>query len=226
MLEALHRLRSSSERTPPRRAPRIRPVALHLGTELGLAIGAYFTGGISAGYWLVRWRTGSDVRAQGSGGTGATNTARVLGAGGFALTFVLDVAKGSLAVAAGRWLEVDIAWLAVASLAVTAGHVWPMQLGFRGGKGVAPLIGAWLVLAPLALAPCLLFGALLLIISRRYLRSALIGLCLLAPATWWQTESTLATLIAAAATTLVLYTHRAHFRRETSDVLAQRGAPR
>ncbi len=222
----LGRLRSSSERTPPQRAPRIRPVALHLGTELGLALGAYFAGGISPGYWLVRWRTGSDVREQGSGGTGATNTARILGAGGFALTFALDVAKGALAVAAGRWLEVDVEWLAVSALAVTAGHVWPMQLGFRGGKGVAPLIGAWLALAPLALAPCLLFGALLLVFSRRYLRSALTGLGLLAPATWWQTENTLATVIAAAATVLVLYTHRAHFKREASDALAQRGAPR
>lgn len=201
-------------------------MALHLGTELGLALGAYFAGGISPGYWLVRWRTGSDVRAQGSGGTGATNTARILGTGGFALTFALDVAKGALPVLAGRWLGVEDGWLAIAALAVTAGHVWPMQLGFRGGKGVAPLIGAWLAFAPLALAPCLLFGALLLLVSRRYLRSALTGLCLLAPATWWQTESALAALIAAAATMLVVYTHRAHFKREAAHDLAQRGAPR
>src|SRR5215217_2822424 len=116
---------------------------------------AYFLGGVSAGYWLVRVRTGADVRTQGSGATGATNAARLLGRNGFALVLALDAAKGAIAVLVARLLGFVDGWEFAAAAAVIAGHVWPVQLGFRGGRGLGPLLGAWLVLAPLAIAACL-----------------------------------------------------------------------
>jgi glycerol-3-phosphate acyltransferase PlsY len=186
--------------------------------SVALCTAAYLLGGLSAGYWLVRWRAGRDVREQGSGATGATNVGRVLGARGFALTLSLDAAKGALAVLAARALDASSAWTFASAVAVVAGHVWPAQLGFRGGKGVAPLLGAWLVLAPFALAPCLALAALALALSRRFVPSGLAGLALLPAGTWWATKDATATLLSACALTCVLCAHR--------DVLRGRNAAR
>lgn len=192
---------------------------VHLGVELALAAGSYLLGGISPGYWLVRWKTGRDVREQGSGATGATNAARLLGVGGFAATFTLDVAKGAIAVGAAKWLDVSLTWNALVALAVVLGHIWPLQLGFRGGKGVAPLIGAWLVLAPLALAPCLVLGAIALAITRAFVRSGLVGLLLLPAATWWQLDALPPSAIAAIVVGVVLFAHRSNLAPERAEVV-------
>lgn len=199
---------------------------MHLGVELALTAGSYLLGGISPGYWLVRWRTGRDVREQGSGATGATNAARLLGVGGFALTFILDVLKGALAVLAAQALDVSLAWTALAALAIVLGHVWPLQLGFRGGKGVAPLIGAWLVLAPLALAPCLLLGAVVLLASRAFVRSGLTGLLLLPFAAWWQLHALAPVALSTLMVAVVLFAHRQHFVPARALALEPNGKPR
>jgi len=119
---------------------------------------AYAIGCIATGYYLVRFRTGSDVRSQGSGSSGATNAMRVLGRGAFAAVFAIDVAKGALAVALARWFDLDTIAVALAGAAVIAGHIWPVQLGFQGGKGVATAFGAalafdgWIALVALVIA--------------------------------------------------------------------------
>lgn len=113
---------------------------------------SYFVGAIPSGYVLVKLRTGKDVRTMGSGNIGATNVARVLGTGWFFPVFVADFFKGFAPV---FWLA---PWVAEqwpcgtcaaprASLAVfcallsLVGHMWPIYLGFRGGKGVATVGG-------------------------------------------------------------------------------------
>lgn len=146
---------------------------------LSLAVASYLVGGLSAGYWLVRWRTGIDVREQGSGATGATNVGRILGRAGFVLTLLLDASKAALVVLAARHFEQGALVEHTCALAVLAGHVWPAQLRFRGGKGVAPLLGAWLVLAPLALLPIAAFTVLAWLWTRRFVHAGLTGLCLL-----------------------------------------------
>lgn len=146
---------------------------------LSLVVASYFLGGLSAGYWLVRWRTGADVREQGSGATGATNVGRVLGRAGFAVTLLLDAAKAALAVLTARHFEVGELAEHACALAVLAGHVWPAQLRFRGGKGIAPLLGAWLVLQPLALLPVMAFTVIAWLATRRFVHAGLAGLCLL-----------------------------------------------
>lgn len=185
-------------------------VQVHLGVELALVAGSYFCGGLSPGYWLVRWKTGRDIRQQGSGATGATNAARVLGAGGFAATFALDLLKGALVVFTARWLGASTTWQALAALAVVLGHIWPMQLGFRGGKGVAPLLGTALALAPLALVPCLALAALALLATRTFVRSGLAGLLLLPFSTWWELRDPSCAVIAGVAVTVVFVAHRSH----------------
>ena len=172
---------------------------------------AYLLGGVSPGYWLVRLRTGSDVRQLGSGATGATNAARVLGRGGFVLVLALDAAKGAMACLGARLAGLDSGWEFAAAAAVVAGHVWPVQLGFKGGRGLGPLLGAWLALAPLAIGICLAVAGVLWGISRQRVTSGLLGTLLLPAATWWQTRSLPSAAFATVTAVIVLLAHRSHW---------------
>lgn len=114
---------------------------------------AYLLGSIPFGYLLVRIFRKQDIRAQGSGNIGATNVARSGGKGLGVATLLLDVAKGLLAVELARHLgpgSYEIA--AWAALAAVAGHIFPVWLLFRGGKGVATALGVFIALAPQAAA--------------------------------------------------------------------------
>jgi glycerol-3-phosphate acyltransferase PlsY len=137
---------------------------------------AYFIGSIPFGYLIVRAREGADIRKTGSGGTGATNVSRRAGKVAGLVTLLLDALKGASAVLITRMflglssfslgvrtsgnifqaLEIDVSvqsanwWLAAAAIAVILGHIFPVWLGFRGGKGVATGVGVFLVLAPIA----------------------------------------------------------------------------
>jgi acyl phosphate:glycerol-3-phosphate acyltransferase len=112
---------------------------------------AYLIGSIPFGYLIVRTKGGGDVRQTGSGGTGATNVSRRAGKAAGVLTLLLDASKGAAAVliaqtiGGGDWVR------AAAAIAVIVGHIFPVWLGFRGGKGVATGVGVFLVLAPIAL---------------------------------------------------------------------------
>src|SRR4051794_37968242 len=99
-----------------------------------IALGSYGLGCVSTGYYLVRMRSGCDVRERHSGNTGARNVGRVLGMGGFLVTLLGDIAKGACAVGLVWRFTGETRLAAVAMVAVVAGHVWPCQLGFRGGK--------------------------------------------------------------------------------------------
>jgi acyl phosphate:glycerol-3-phosphate acyltransferase len=122
--------------------------------SLVVILAAYLIGSIPFGYLIVRAKQGADVRATGSGGTGATNVSRRAGKAAGLLTLVLDAAKGAAVVALAKWLfasDYGINWfVSGASLAVILGHCFPLWLGFRGGKGVATGVGVFLVLASFA----------------------------------------------------------------------------
>ncbi len=137
---------------------------------LSIAALSYLLGSIPFGYLLVRMFHGEDVRLSGSGNIGATNVSRKSPALG-ALTLLLDAAKGTAAVLfaylladrthLGRPSQKE---LALAALFVIAGHVFPLWLKFRGGKGVATGLGAFAVVAPEAvLIAAVIFLAAVLI---------------------------------------------------------------
>ena len=128
-----------------------------------LLVGAgYLAGSIPFGLLLGRLFAGVDVRQAGSGTIGATNVARTAGRRLGVLTLVLDAAKGALAVGVTAWMlgePNDAGWPAAAGLAAFLGHVFPVWLRFRGGKGVATALGAFLALTPwLTLGAALVFG--------------------------------------------------------------------
>ena len=126
---------------------------------------AVMVGAISPGYLLVRRTRGTDVRDQGSGRTGATNTARLLGPSAFLFVLCADVAKAAVPVGVASLYLPGLA--DAIAVGVVAGHIWPPTLGLRGGRGVAPALGVIAVLNPILL-PIL---AVLFVVAYVLLRS-------------------------------------------------------
>lgn len=118
-----------------------------------LAFFAYLLGSIPFGYIIVKLKEGRDVRSSGSGNIGATNVLRTAGRGSAALTLLLDTAKGYLAV----WLAGSISQdspqtVALAAIAAVLGHLFPVFLKFKGGKGVATVLGVFLYVSAIPIA--------------------------------------------------------------------------
>jgi glycerol-3-phosphate acyltransferase PlsY len=146
---------------------------------LGL-LAAYLIGAIPVGYLVARAAGGSDIRRSGSGTIGATNVLRTLGTGPAVLTLVGDVVKGYLAVRAAGAIGGETWSAAGGVVAAIAGNCWPVFLGFRGGKGVATGLGAFLALIPWAVGPVALIWLGVTALSR-YVSLASMIACLCLP---------------------------------------------
>jgi glycerol-3-phosphate acyltransferase PlsY len=110
---------------------------------------AYLLGSIPFGYLIVKRRGRRDIRESGSGNIGAANVARSAGAAAGLLTLILDAGKGFLAVwIAGKWTSSDMRWMIAAAVFAVIGHIFPVWLEFRGGKGVATGMGVFLAICP------------------------------------------------------------------------------
>jgi len=109
---------------------------------------AYLLGAIPFGLLITRWLTGKDPRDFGSGNIGATNASRTGGRKVGLLTLSADIIKGAIPVAIA--VQIDNEWLTAATAAAAfLGHIFPVYLGFRGGKGVATMFGVLLPWQPL-----------------------------------------------------------------------------
>jgi glycerol-3-phosphate acyltransferase PlsY len=130
--------------------------------QCAIVAGSYLLGGLSTGYYLVRIVTGEDIRRSGSGSSGARNVGRSLGRWGFIVTAAGDIGKGAVIPVLARQVGAGDTGIALASVAAVAGHVWPVQLGFRGGRGLTVAFGALLATEPrVAKAAVLVAGGLL-----------------------------------------------------------------
>lgn len=130
---------------------------------------AYLLGSIPFGYLLVKYvfTGGEDVRDIGSGGIGATNVTRRAGLKAGLLTYAFDVAKGVAAVMLMRLVaEDDYFWIGAAAIAAIVGHILPLFLKFRGGKGVATGVGVYLALAPYSVLSTLVLWAVIVYLTR------------------------------------------------------------
>ena len=150
---------------------------------------AYLVGSIPFGYLIVRSKGGGDIRQTGSGGTGATNVSRRAGKAAGVVTLLLDALKGAAAVIiaqlmfAGPTSAIDWAG-AAAAIAVMVGHIFPVWLGFRGGKGVATGVGVFLVLAPVAVC-CAGVVFVAIVFGTRYVSLGSIVAAILIPLFVW-----------------------------------------
>jgi glycerol-3-phosphate acyltransferase PlsY len=192
----------------------------------GLLLAGYLLGSLPCGWLAGRLLAGIDIREQGSGSTGATNVLRVLGKGPALAVFLLDVLKGTAAVLLARgvlggagWQGTALdGWVVGAGLAALAGHIWPVWLGWRGGKAVATGLGMLLGLAwPVGLA-CLGLFLTVLSVSRIVSLSSMVaaaGLPLLMLG-WFPGHGGFRPAYLALAvltTVLVLWRHRANLQR-------------
>lgn len=190
-----------------------------------VVIVAYLIGSIPFGYLLVRVMSGGDVRETGSGGTGATNVSRRAGKLAGILTLVLDALKGAFAVLLARVMlgNVDVNakwWIAAAAIAVIVGHIFPVWLKFRGGKGVATGAGVFFMLAPFALL-CAGVVFLLVVLITRYVSLGSLTAVILIPFFLWLQKFLIqpaadirAPLVAAVAgALLIIFAHRANIAR-------------
>ena len=138
-----------------------------------LVIGAYLTGSIPTSVWVGKVFYGKDVRDYGSGNAGATNTIRVLGLKAGIPVLLFDIFKAWLPVYAGiHWLNWNasgdqlVYFHILIGLAAVLGHIYPVYIGFRGGKGVATLAGIALALFPLAFLSSLVVFIIVVPITR------------------------------------------------------------
>ena len=152
---------------------------------------AYLIGSIPFGYLIVRLAGRGDVRETGSGGTGATNVSRRAGKVAGLATLVLDAAKGAFAVlVAGivmsqQRVTINVRWVvAAAAVTVIAGHIFPVWLKFRGGKGVATAAGAFFMVAPFALL-CAGLVFVIVVALTRYVSLASLAAAVLIPFFLW-----------------------------------------
>jgi len=175
---------------------------------------AYVLGAIPFGYLLVRWTTGRDIRAGGSGNIGATNVLRTTGRFAGIATLVLDIGKGYLAVwAAGRLSGQNAVAMCVAALAVMAGHAYPVFLRFKGGKAVASFVGSFLCLTPLPLAAVLLVFVIVVAWTRYISMGSVVSAATFPLAVWLFEKDVIMLATALIAGAFIIYKHSSNIRR-------------
>lgn len=178
------------------------------------ALGAYVLGCFSTGYYLVRARTGQDIRRVESGSVGARNVGRVLGRTGFLLTLLGDLGKGMLAVWAAWHFTGEGLLAGLALLAVVTGHIWPAQLHFHGGKGVASSLGGLLCYDwQLALAFVAVFAGGWLVSRKTVLPGLFAYVCLPVVGFWLERDALKATLLCLLGA-MILFAHRRNLLEE------------
>lgn len=193
-----------------------------------LVVVAYLLGSIPFGYLIVRTRGGGDIRETGSGGTGATNVSRRAGRAAGVLTLLLDAAKGSIAVLIANRLAGDDWTMTAAAIAALVGHIFPVWLGFRGGKGVATGVGIFLVLAPVTVLCAGVMFVAIVAVTRYVSLGSIVAAVLIPLFVWLQSVFVvpvfdLRPLLTAAVVgaALIVFAHRGNIQRLASGTESQ-----
>ncbi|HMG87648.1 MAG TPA: glycerol-3-phosphate 1-O-acyltransferase PlsY [Terracidiphilus sp.] len=204
-----------------------------LAVFLIVALG-YLLGSIPTGYLLVRLFRHEDIRSVGSGNIGATNVLRSGGKGLGAATFLLDVLKGAAAVWLGAFLASKLApsmpfrdAQAVAAVSAVLGHMFPVWLRFRGGKGVATGFGVFLVAAPLAALASIGLFAVVLLLTRYVSLASILGAASFPVFAWFFVHGEKPLLYIAAqifVASLIILKHHQNIRRLATGTESRFGA--
>ena len=184
----------------------------------------YLAGSIPFAFLLAR-RAGVDVRFAGSGNVGAANVFRTAGAGRAIIVMILDIGKGALAVAFAFLTTASVPLSAATGAAAVVGHVYPVWLRFRGGKGVAVAAGVFAVLAPLAtLTAVTVF--LLFVSVTRYVSLGSVAATIALPPAAWLTGAPMAVVVTTIGiAALIVFRHRTNIRRLRAGTERRMGMP-
>ena len=173
----------------------------------------YLIGAIPVGFLVARAAGGIDIRGKGSGNIGATNVLRTLGPVPAVLTLLGDVAKGYIAVRVAEVIGPEPVWGAAGALLAIVGNCWPVFLRFKGGKGVATALGAFLALTPAGIVLAAIVW-IVIVAAFRYvsLASILAGVSL-AIGAWILGYSPTYAAAAACAAALIVWRHHENVKR-------------
>lgn len=173
----------------------------------------YLVGSIPFALLVSRLVAGIDVRRAGSGNVGAANVLRTSGLGVAVCVLLLDIAKGAASVIWVARLTPGESGQALAGLAAVVGHVYPVWLRCRGGKGVAAAAGVFSVLTPFAIGPAAIVFVVTVWITRYISLGSILATLALGPLAWITGASTEATATAAAVGALIVFRHRTNISR-------------
>jgi glycerol-3-phosphate acyltransferase PlsY len=174
---------------------------------------AYLVGSVPFAFLFARRKGHLDIRRVGSGNAGATNVFRVVGSGAGLLTVLFDIAKGAAVILAAQRLGAPQYVCASAGVAAVAGHIYPIWLGFRGGKGVATTCGAFAVLAPMAMAVSVAVFGVVVALSRIVSLGSMIAAVCLGPLAYYVGTSVSVVRAAVVVGCLVVFSHRRNLVR-------------
>jgi len=189
-------------------------------TALGLA---YLVGSIPFALLLAR-PSGADLRRVGSGNIGAANVMRVSGVPAGVTVALLDMVKGAAGVTLAAWLTPNVSTHAFAAIAAVVGHVYPVWLRFRGGKGVATACGAFSVLAPAAVPPALAVFVLTVWLTRYVSAGSVLATIALPPVALLAGSPMPVVAAAFAIATLIVFRHRSNIGRLRTGTERRLGA--
>lgn len=185
-------------------------------TVVLLVILCCFLGAIPSALIIGKLVRGIDIRDYGSGNVGTTNALRTLGIGPSIVVFVLDFGKGTLAALIGLNLGGSMAAAVACSLAAVIGHNWPIYIRFRGGRGVATSLGAFIVMTPVVCITVITVGLILIAITRYVSLGSVVGAALspiLVLGSLWLGAPFEPVVYAFIAAPIVLFRHRANIGR-------------
>lgn len=183
-----------------------------MSAALPVAIG-YLLGSIPFAFLLSRSLDGIDIRRAGSGNVGAANVLRISGVGAAVVVMVLDVAKGAGSVLLAQCWATSEAAAAAAGLAAIVGHIYPVWLWFRGGKGVATACGVFAVLTPWAMLPAALLFAAIVWSTGFISLGSLMATVVLGPIAYGMDAPRAAVLAAFGAAVVIVFRHRSNLAR-------------
>jgi glycerol-3-phosphate acyltransferase PlsY len=175
-------------------------------------LAAYLIGSIPFALILAR-RWGADLRQVGSGNLGAANVMRASGVTAGLLVATLDIAKGAASVWMAERVGGGAALAAVAGLAAIVGHIYPVWLRFRGGKGVATACGVFSMLTPLAVPPALAIFAAVVWLTQYVSLGSVLASMAVPPIAYALGSPTPEVIAAAAASALIVFRHRSNVSR-------------
>jgi glycerol-3-phosphate acyltransferase PlsY len=178
-----------------------------------LLLFAYLVGAIPCGVILTRLSGAGDIRQAGSGNIGATNVYRVAGRGLGIATLIGDALKGVIPLLVALALHLSPGQTALVAVAAFLGHLYPVYLGFKGGKGVATALGIFLVLSPAAVGCAALLFALLLWKWRYVSLGSICGAAIVPPLILLFTHSVPLLMAALFIAGMVILRHRDNIRR-------------
>jgi len=194
-----------------------------------LVLFAYFLGSVPFGILVAHlFDRGVNLRKVGSGNIGATNVSRAVGKAGGILTLLLDAGKGAFAmVLAYNFMDsrVDL-WLALTGGAAILGHIFPVYLGFRGGKGVATALGIVAFLSPVSAFLLAVLFAAVVYFTRYVSLASLCAAVALPPLMALLASSRDYVTLSLGICFLVIFTHRENIRRLLSGEERKFGAPK